>query len=282
MDFYSINGEIINAGEAKIGITDLALLRAFGIFDYFRFAKGKPVFMEDHLKRFQNSADLMGLEVPFTKELLKKQIFELVQANGLKNVGLQLVLTGGYAEDGFTPSKPNLIMLAREFTPAPKRDYENGIKLMLWKHVREIPEVKTINYIVPIFSLKKREENGAMDILYHDRKKIFECSRTNIFIVSKDGKLITPENGILKGITRKHTLEVAKENFQIELRDVAIEEVKNAKEVFTTSTSKRIMPVVQIDNFVIGNGQPGAITLQLSKLFQTHIDNLLENDFYLV
>ena len=278
MKYYSINGTILPAEKAVIGVTDLALLRAFGVFDYFRFVNGKPVFIDDHLERFQHSAKMMGLEIPFSQEALKKQIFDVVKANGYLEVGMQMILTGGYSVDGFTPSKPNLILLVRPYIPHPEYKYKNGVKLLLWKYHREVPEVKTINYIVPILSLKKREETGASDILYHDGKYISECSRANLFIVTHDKKLATPEKGILKGITRKHTLELAKDICEIELRDLSVDEVKNAKEVFLTSSSQRIMPVVQIDDFVIGDGKPGAITLLLSKLLQTQIEKLLAKE----
>ncbi len=278
MKYYSINGTILPAEKAVIGVTDLALLRAFGIFDYFRFKDGKAVFMDDHLARFHRSAKMMGLEIPFSNEALKKQILDLAKANGYLNAGMQMILTGGYSVDGFTPTKPNLIILVRPFIPHPEFKYKNGVKLILWKYQREIPEVKTINYIVPILSLKKREETGATDILYHDGKHISECSRANLFIVTPDDKLVTPEKGVLKGITRKHILEIAKTFYEIELRDLSIDEVKNAKEIFLSNSSQRIMPVVQIDDFTIGDGKPGAITLQLTKLLQLHIEELMEKE----
>ena len=234
--------------------------------------------MEDHLQRFQNSAKLMGLEIPFSKAKLKRQVLDLAKANKVIDAGIHMILTGGYSVDAFTPSNPNLILLARFFVPPPESNYKNGIKLLFWEHKREIPEIKTINYIVPIISLKKRAETGVLDILYHDGKYISECSRSNLFIVSKEDKLITPENGILKGITRKHLLEVAKDICNIEIRNIKIDEIKSAKEVFTTSTTKRVMPVVQIDDYIIGNGKPGAVSLDLSKRLQTYI----ENEFFIL
>jgi branched-subunit amino acid aminotransferase/4-amino-4-deoxychorismate lyase len=90
--------------------------------------------------------------------------------------------------------------------------------------------------------------------------------------------LVTPEKGILKGITRKHTLEIARDVGGIELSDITIEEVQNAKEVFLTSSSQRIMPVVQVDDFMIGNGKPGIVTVELSKLLQAHIEKLMEKE----
>ena len=89
--------------------------------------------------------------------------------------------------------------------------------------------------------------------------------------------MLTAEKGILKGINRKHTLEIAEEICEIELRDITIDEVINAKEVFITSSSKRIMPVVQIDDNKIGDGKPGTLTLKLSKLLETRIKQLLES-----
>ena len=278
MNFYNINGKLQSAENAKIGVTDLALLRAFGVFDYFRFVDGKPVFLEDHLQRFQNSAKLMGLNNSFSKTELKKQILTLAKANELLDVGIHIILTGGYSEDGLTPSKPNLIMLSREFVPPPKANFNKGVRLLFWEHRRDLPEVKTINYIVPIFSMKKRAEAGASDILYHNCNYISECSRSNFFMISKEGKLITPDNGILKGITRKHLLKVAKGVCEIELRDIKIEEVKNAREAFITSSSQRVMPVVQIDDFAIGNGQPGGTTIRLAGLLQKYVDELLEKE----
>lgn len=275
--FYSINGKLVPAEKAQIGVTDLALLRAFAVFDFFRFSQGKPVFMDDHLERFERSAGMLGLEIPFSKAGLKKLILELAKANGLPDVGIHMILTGGYSEDGFSPSKPNLILLERPFVPQPESKFKNGVKLLLWQYKRELPEVKSINYIVPILSLKKREAAGAAEILYHDGGYISECSRSNIFIVTQDNVLVTAEKGILKGVSRKHTIEIAKEFYKVELRDITIEEVKNAKEVFLTNTSQRIMPVVGIDEFTIGNGKPGSITLELSKLLHARIEELMEN-----
>ena len=271
---YIINGKIFSGEAAKIHVSDLALLRAYGVFDYFRFVNGKPVFMEDHLQRFQHSAKLMNLEFPFSKKELIKLIFDLAKANEVTDAGIHMILTGGFSKDAFTPSKPNLILMASPFTPQPKIYFENGVKLLLWKYQRELPEVKTINYIIPILAQKKKEAAGALDILYHDGKFISECSRCNLFMVADDNKLITPKKGILKGITRKHTLELARNFFDVELRDISIDELKCAREVFITSSSKRIVPVAQIDDFTIGNGKPGAVTIQLAELLQLQIGNL--------
>lgn len=273
--FYSINGTLVPADQAQIGVTDLALLRAFAVFDYFRFVKGKPVFMDDHLERFRHSASLMGLEIPYSEKELKKLISELVKANGLPDVGIHMILTGGYSEDGFSPSKPNLILLERPFVPQPESKFKNGVKLLFWQYKRELPEVKSINYIIPVLSLKQREAAGAAEILYHDGEYISECSRSNIFMVTHENVLATVEKDVLKGVSRKHTIEVAKDVYKVELRDITIEEVKNAKEVFLTNTSQRIMPVVAIDDFVIGDGKPGRVTLELSKMLHARIEGLM-------
>lgn len=95
---------------------------------------------------------------------------------------------------------------------------------------------------------------------------VYEGTVSNIFIV-KNGVLITPENGVLLGITRKHVIQIAKEKFTVEQREVKLEELLQADEVFLTAANKRIMPVVKVDDHQIGNGKPGDRTKQLMKMF---------------
>ena len=95
----------------------------------------------------------------------------------------------------------------------------------------------------------------ADDVLYFDRGIISECPRSNIFVFNKSGELCTPANGILHGITRKQVLSLAKPHYLVVEKDIALEEVYEASEVFITSTTKQVLPVRAIDGRVIGTGQ---------------------------
>ena len=102
-------------------------------------------------------------------------------------------------------------------------------------------------------------------------------TRSNFFIIDQNDKIITPGNGILKGINRKHVLNVARDHFEVEERDLLIEELKYAKEAFITGTTKKVMPVRQVDDIVIGNGKPGWNTKELQDMYEIYIDDYLSN-----
>ncbi|MBL7816691.1 MAG: aminotransferase class IV family protein [Saprospiraceae bacterium] len=231
--------------NANLNITDLALLRGYGVFDFFKAIDGRPIFMEDHLDRFESSTWLLGLKIPYTRDELKKNILELVKLNKHKLLGIKLVCTGGYSIDGYAPAeKPNLFMVAKPFIMHP---FEKELSLITVEHQRELAEIKSINYIKPISVLAQLRISEADDVLYYSDGYITESSRSNIFIV-KNGLLVTPDTGILKGITRKKILQFASEILPIEIRPVKLEEVLEADEVFMTGSTKRITPITKIDN----------------------------------
>jgi len=265
--YYSVNGKIVSVKNAKVQINDLGLLRGFGVFDFLKIEKGVPLFIEDHLKRFQKSAKYMGLKIRFKQEELKKLIFELIEKNKFQKGGMKLVLTGGYSENGYLPSsKTNLFILLNTFTPPTKEQYQKGVKLMLHDHVRELPEVKTTNYIVPIRLANKLKLVRALDVLYYKNGYISESSRSNFFIVKKNNTILTSDVGVLKGITRKRVMKLVKKHYKLKEGRMTVRDLKSAKEAFMTSTTKGVLPVVTIDNIIIGNGKPGIVTGHLNEL----------------
>jgi branched-chain amino acid aminotransferase len=243
--FAYMNGEILPLADARLHITDLGLLRGYGIFDFFKSIDGKPIFIEDHLDRFERSVELMGLDIPHTRAHLRDNIIKLIQLNEANLLGIKLLCTGGYSEDGYTPTTPNLMMFAKPFSFA---SFHQGLKLMLLEHQRDLHQIKTLNYIKPITVLPKLRTLKADDVLYHQAGIVSESSRSNLFIV-KNGKVITPKEGILLGVTRKHILKLAQKEFEVAIRDVTLKDVQEADEVFLTGSTKRVAPVTQIDNY---------------------------------
>ena len=142
---------------------------------------------------------------------------------------------------------------------------------MTYQFSREMPEVKTTNYatavrLEPIWKLK-----GHIDALYHDGKYISEVSRSNVFLIDGN-KLITNKEGVLQGVTRMTTLGIGTElGFQIEIRPILLHEVLTGEEVFMTSTNKRVMPIVKIDEQKIGNGSVGEKTKRVMEAFKKRL-----------
>lgn len=160
-----------------------------------------------------------------------------------------------------------------------KEAQEKGIKLMTVAHQRQLPSIKTIDYLMAIKMLPSMKEYGAQDILYYHAESVTECPRANFFIINKKGEIITPEKNILSGVTRKKLLQLStKENPMVHVRDITLEEVYKANEAFITSTTKNIVPVVGVDHCVFGDGKPGPITRLLIKEFDSIVEEAIRNN----
>ncbi len=260
-----INNRIIPYANARLHVSDLAFQRGYGIFDYFLEIEGKIPNFRDYLDRFYHSAAGLGLEVPLEREVLIEKIRFLLDENKFGNSGIKLILTGGFSGDFYTPDAPNMLILNIPAKRNPEL-IENGIKLITHSYLRYLPEIKTLNYLPAILLREEMRKQVALDVLYHQRGIISETSRGNIFIY-KDDKIVTPKKNILKGITRKFVMDIAKNYAEVIEEKVTIKDLAESREVFITGTSKPVAPVVQIDNIVIADGKPGPMTLMLNKAY---------------
>jgi branched-chain amino acid aminotransferase len=262
-----VNNRFVEEDLATLGVNDISIQRGYGLFDYFRTNDHFPLFIDDYLDRFFNSAKLLRLQPPHSKDELKGIVGEMIHRNNIPDSGFRLLLTGGYSADNFEPATPNFIILQQAVNlPSPEK-FQKGYSLILHEYMRDVPYAKSINYLMSIYLLDKIRQQNADDLLYHKDNCILELPRSNIFIVTKDGTVATPSLNVLQGITRKRVLEISTKHYKTEQRDVPVDELKNAAEVFITSTTKRIIPVTKIDDKPIGNGTPGPITTELLRLY---------------
>ena len=254
------NGKFVPKESITFSIDDVGVLRGFGIFDYFKVYNGAPAFMEAHLNRFESSALLLGMDIPFSRKEIEAAIKKLIEHNGFTLSGVKVLMTGGASPDGFSAGKPNLIITNTAVSETNPSFYAEGVSLMTHQFTREIPQVKTTNYATAVRLEPIWKQKGHVDVLYHDGEFISEVSRSNVFLV-QGNKLITNEEGVLPGITRMNVVNLAPQlGFAVEVRPIALSEVLTAQEVFMTSTNKKVMPVVKIDDQEIANGKVGAKT----------------------
>ncbi len=245
-----IDHSFVKDEEARIHVRDLAIQRAYGVFDFFRLKDLDPLFLNDHLDRFYASADFMRLKISFSKKELSSIINECIQKNQIPSTGYRLTLTGGISELTMQPEHPLLVITQHNFQPPTKEQLENGINLFSYEHRRQFPSIKTIDYLLPVWLQPEIQKKGAFDVLYHDEGSISECPRSNFFIIDERDRTITPSAGILKGITRNKLIAMLVNEFGIEERTLTLEETKKAKVAFITSTTKIILPVRQLDDQV--------------------------------
>ncbi|GAB3019890.1 branched-chain-amino-acid transaminase [Niabella terrae] len=267
MKWIFVNQEFYPADRAFIGTGDLALQRGYAAFDYFRTVDHQPLFLEDYLDRFFNSAAAMYLQMPLTKEALRTAIETLIHKNQLPESGIRMILTGGYAPDHYTPVRGNLILEQSPLVLPDASKFNKGVKIMTHDYCRDLPGVKSVNYLMGIWLQHQLRERGLDDVLYYHQDRITEFPRANVFIITTEGKLVTPARDVLEGITRKKLLELASGIMPVEQRDISREELLQAKEVFMTSTTKRLLPVVAIDGIQIGDGLAGTQTRLLKEAF---------------
>jgi branched-chain amino acid aminotransferase len=243
-----VAGNFVDDQEAVIPVTDLAILRGYGVFDVMRAYDGTIFRAHDHIERLVQSAGMIGIPVRHSNDALIAIAQETLTRNTLKNAVVRMVLTGGDGADSITPlGNPRLLVFAAPYSPPPAEDYKNGVKIITTNHKRFLPYAKTIHYIPAILAIKAAREQGAVEAIYvNGDELISEGTRTSIFMFIKN-TLITPREDVLPGITRKVVLELAEGMYRIQIRDVTVDELVGADEVFITSTTREIQPVCQID-----------------------------------
>jgi branched-chain amino acid aminotransferase len=250
--------------NAGVPVGDLLVQRGYGIFDYLRVANNKPLFIEDHLDRLFNSAKMMRLNIAQSKEDLKKMVAELIDKNNIPFSGIRLIIAGGDAPDGYTISAPHLIIIQQPLDAPPTQISAKGIHLVSHFYQRQLAEVKTTDYLMAIHLQAWMKRVGGDDILYYNNDSVSECPRSNIFMVSQDNTIVTPAKNMLKGITRKNIITVAQANgLKIEQRDISLSEMKKAKEVFISSSTKRIIPVSGLDEQKFSLEGPNSLSAQI-------------------
>jgi branched-chain amino acid aminotransferase len=274
---WYIDGHWVHPHEASISINDTAILRAYSVFESLRTYDHRPFHLDEHLARLYRSAELIDLDIPYSREQIAALVREVIERNAYKHATIRIFVTGGETEDSILPTgKPVLVVL---ITPLGERDmqrFAQGIKVITTHLQRIMPEAKTNNYVAAVRALKEAARHIAADALFvNEQGHVLEATRSNFFIFRGD-TLVTPRQGILIGVTRSVVLNLAHGRFPVEERPILLDELSLVDEAFITSSSKEILPVVQIDDLVIGDGKPGPRTYELEQRF---IDLVKQGDF---
>ena len=265
MAYCFFNGKFLPEAEARVSVFDLGFLRGWGVFD-FAYASGNKVFYGfEHLQRLQNSAAALKITLPYSIETIHKKTEELLQKNGLPESLIRWVLSGGAEEGG---GKPTFVILNERYIAPPKELSERGAALHTIALKREIPSAKSLNYQIRYSHLAEMGEAGIFELLYVTGEEILECTTSNIFLV-KEGVLYTPLEEVLPGITRRVVIDLARsQGIKVMEKKLSLDNLKNADEVFITSTTKKILPVKKVDDNQFA--APGEITKSLQMLFDSH------------
>lgn len=267
MSIFYIDGEYVNAAQAFIPATDLALLRGYGVFDFLRTYGGVPFQLGAHLQRLKQSAALIELACPWDIEQLAEIVLETVERNGYPESGIRIVVTGGEGAGGFLPlDEPRLLVMATPHQAPPAWWYEDGVHVVTTELHRHLPQAKTIHYIPAIMAQRKasKRDPKAIEAIYTTDGIVSEGTRSNTFIFKED-RWITPADGLLPGITRAEAVKLLEADGLLELRELTLADYRAADEIILTSSTKEIVPVVKVDDVIVGDGAPGKMTKRLMR-----------------
>jgi branched-chain amino acid aminotransferase len=275
--FHCINGKIVAETDAVISALDLGLLRGYGVFDYAQCYSGRPFHLRAHIERLLRSASAVELDVEMSIDEIENQALDVIKKNAPVDAGIRFVITGGLSNDLLLPSgKATFYILFHPCQSMQASEAPLGVRAITTSVLRYLPHVKTTNYMPAIFARKKAFKLDAYDALYlNSSGGIIEGTTCNVFFV-KNGKLITDDsNELIKGITRELLLNIAKDHYAVEYRALNINEISSCEEAFLTSSVKDLVSLVQIDDQMVGNGTPGAVTAHLRALYHLYIENYL-------
>jgi branched-chain amino acid aminotransferase len=274
----SINGELFDKENAKVSVYDHGLLYGDGVFEGMRSYGGRVFRLEEHLTRLWNSAKAIWLEIPIGRDELGRQIHDLLKTNNIKDGYVRLVVTRGAGTLGLDPNRtanPQVIIITDHISLYPAEFYENGLEIVTASTIRNhsaalSPRIKSLNYLNNILAKIEGLRAGCIEALMLNTKgEVAECTGDNIFIV-RAGDVFTPplDAGILDGITRQTVITLAREEgLKVYEHGLTKYDVYTADECFLTGSAAEIIPVVKIDNRVIGSGKPGPVTKDLTRLF---------------
>ena len=277
-----MNGKLIDKERAAVSVYDHGLLYGDGVFEGIRVYNGKIFQCDAHIDRLFASASAIRLKIPITREEIIEAMERTVAANGIVDGYIRLVVTRGPGTLGLNPFKctsPVVFVIADQIAIYSPEMYENGLEVIIAKTRRISPEmlpplVKSCNYLNNILAKIEAVDAGVPEaIMLNAAGQVAEATGDNVFIVSH-GVVITPpiETGILNGITRKVTINLARQlDIPLIERAIEVDELYAADECFLTGTAAEIIAVRKVDGRVIGQGKAGPITLKLMEAFRKFI-----------
>lgn len=245
MTTYLINNKTYTQENAKIPITP-ELLRGYGVFETLRTYDKKTYQLKEHIKRLFDGAKKINLEIAYSKNEIEKMVEKLSSKSEYENQRIKI-----------TALKGTLIVSSEE-QKIDAKVYTHGVNMKSIIAKREIPEIKSISYLLPFLSHEKAAKEKAFDALMIDEKgEVYEGAYSNIFWLKND-ELYTRKDHVLPGITAKSIIKISQ--LKVQFGKISLKELKKCDEVFITSSIYGLVPIKRIDKTKIGKTTPGPKT----------------------
>jgi branched-chain amino acid aminotransferase len=280
----NVNGRISDQANAVVSVFDHGFLYGEGVYETLRTYNSQSFLFDRHMRRLRNSAGMLALGVPLTDGQIEARFADTVHAAGLgdapgREAYIRILVTRGIGEltyDLSATPDPTVVVIVKPHVDPPREIFERGVKVSLVPVVRNHPGsvnplIKSNNLLNNALAMQEAFRRGGFEgVMRNYKGELAECTQSNLFIV-KNGAALTPpiDAGLLPGITREYLFEVGAEA-GIPVREAVLKDADlfGADESFLTSTTREVVPIVQVDDKTIGAGKPGPVTLAMLEGFR--------------
>ncbi|MBF0528774.1 MAG: branched-chain-amino-acid transaminase [Deltaproteobacteria bacterium] len=270
-----VNGRFVPGPEAGISVFDRGLLYGDAVFEGIREYSGRVFKLDEHIDRLYDSAQIIALHIPLSKNEIKEIILEVLRRNQLQDAHIRPIITRGCGQMGVHPGPglvPTIIVFAHPWAPFLGSE---GIT-MKTTAIRRIPpqcldaKVKHVGYLNSILAGLEADIAGAQEALMLDINGLVTEGPGENFLIVKHGAVISPHTiNILNGITLRTVMTLAREaGISAVEKNLTLGDVYTADEAFVCGTGAEIVPVREVDGRRIGASVPGPITCQLTTAFK--------------
>jgi branched-chain amino acid aminotransferase len=284
--FVNINGAIGPIAEGRISVLDHGFLFGDSIYETMRTYNRRPFLFGRHFARLERSAKSVLMQLPWDASRTRDEVSRTIDATGnAAEQRIRITVTRGVGDISPDPDSctPAVLIFSTPFTPPPADVYENGVSVVIssFYRSRQLGDAKTGNLLRSVLAIKEAKAAGAFEaITLTDDGKVSDGITCNIWFV-QGRRLLTPsiDSGILEGITRGVVLDLAKRDGLAVVESIlGVNEIERSDELFLTSSTREIVPIVRVGGRAVGNGRPGPVTRSLLEAFRKETQVLLNED----
>jgi D-alanine transaminase len=281
MKHVYLNGQFKPEQDAKISPMDRGFLFGDGVYEVIPCYRGRLVGFNPHIERLSSGLSELNIELDTSLEIWRDRCLQLCQLNGNDNFGIYIQVSRGAdskRHHGYPKNiSPTIFMFTFAIPNPPEANIETAATAKVvtttdkrWQRCH----IKSTSLLGNVLHYQQSVEEGAQEtLLFDENDYLTEASISNVFIV-KDHSVITPplSHQLLPGITRYIVLAMLREHsdFKVIEAPISKDQVLDADEVWITSSTKEIMPVVAIDNKAVRDGRPGKAWLKAQTLFSEY------------
>lgn len=272
-----LNGEFKPLAEASINVLDRGFTFGDGVYEVIPVFNRKVFRFVEHYQRLLNSLRAIYMDDPLTRDEWYNIFNKLIDTVDEANQSIYLQITRGVTErdhDISLANKPTLFAMSRPIT---KRDLSSGIKAITNEDIRwQYCDIKAITLLPSVLLRHKAKQKGAKEAILHRDGVVTEGAASNVFVV-KDGTVYTPpkNNHVLPGITRELVVEILmRDKINLVEEPIQLGQLSTADEIWITSSTWEIVPVIELDNKPVGDGCVGSVWEKINNLYQQYKSSL--------